>query len=51
LHFQLELDQDEEYLRELEALKAMQLARRASKRNQQVPKLDNKGFLRRATST
>jgi hypothetical protein len=36
LHFQLELDEDEEYLRELDALKAMQLAKRASKRNQQA---------------
>jgi hypothetical protein len=36
LHFQRELDQDEEYFRELEVFKAMQLAKRASKRNQQA---------------
>jgi hypothetical protein len=36
LHFQLELDQDKEDLGELEAFKAMQLAKRASKKNQQA---------------
>jgi hypothetical protein len=36
LHFQLKLDQNEEDLRELETLKAMQLAKKASKRNQQA---------------